>query len=459
MNCGRIARDDHDHPAAQPSGRMIDQARERMTLKKPLAITVGFAALVLVSLLALGVGQQLGLKHRRQVIEESEKVLFQYAIIREHLIESVLTGQTGKLAGLAGEMESFRQNLSALVARVDLPPESQLSFLNQIDLSGIVLLLREIDSVEKDAEKLRRLQRDTRVLGERLLLFDRLVSGQAQRDVVGVQAVVIGVLALLVCGLLGFMVLSYRRLEPERPVERVVAPDIFKASQQAALGELAGEVAHEINDLSNGIINYAQLLTDEFAGCGDRPDAEKMLGKIIGAGERMGAISGEILAYSESLDQGKQPTDLGRVIADVLSLLKSRFRGQGIVVDRDLPGNLPTIPGNRRKLRQLFLNLLLNGQQALERRYPGPDASKRLEVTVGVFREGGQEWLRTVLVDYGCGMSPEMLKQIFDPAPGFSGRGLGLPVCREIVREHGGRLSISSAVNDHTEVTVDLPLA
>lgn len=432
-----------------------------MTLRKPLAITVGFTLLLLLSLLVLGVVQQVGLHHRRQVVEESEKVLFQYAIIREHLIESILTGQTGNLAGLAGEMESFRQNLTALVARADLPAESQLTFLNQVDISGIILLLRETHA--GDGDKLRQLQRETRILGERLLLFDRLVSGQAQRNLVGVQAVVIGVLALVVVGLLGAMLLFYRRLDLIKPVNQPVPPDLFRASQLTALGELAGEVAHEINDLSNGIINYAQLLADELAECGDRPEAEKMFGKIIGAGERIGAISGEILACSESRDLGCQPTDLSRVVVDVLSLLKSRFRGQGIVVNRDLPDNLPAVPGNRRQLRQLFLNLLLNAQQALERRYPGPDGGKRLEIGANIYRDGEADWLRTTIVDYGCGMTPEVLKQAFDPdfttRSSGTGSGLGLPVCREIVREHGGRLFITSKAGDHTEVVVDLPLS
>lgn len=433
-----------------------------MTLKKPLVITISLTLLLLLLLLALGIGQQVGMRHRRQVVEESEKVLFQYAIIREHLIESILAGQTGNLAVLAGEMESFRQNLTTLVARADLPAESQLTFLNQVDLSGIILLLRETQVGAADADKLRQLQRETRVLGERLLLFDRLVSGQAQRSLVGVQAVVIGVLALLVGGLLGAMLLLYRRLGLGKTDNSPVPTDIFRASELSALGELAGEVAHEINDLSNGVINYAQLLSDELAECGDRPEAEKMLGKIIGAGERIGAISGEILACSESRDQGRQPTDLSRVVADVLSLLKSRFRGQGILVNRDLPDNLPAVSGNRRQLRQLFLNLLLNAQQALERRYPGPDGGKRLEIGASVFRDGNLEWLRTIINDYGCGMTPEMLKQAFSPdfttRRSGTGTGLGLPVCREIVREHGGRLLINSVAGDHTEVIVDLPL-
>lgn len=433
-----------------------------MTLKKPLVITISLTLLLLLLLLALGIGQQVGMRHRRQVVEESEKVLFQYAIIREHLIESILAGQTGNLAVLAGEMESFRQNLTTLVARADLPAESQLTFLNQVDLSGIILLLRETQVGAADADKLRQLQRETRVLGERLLLFDRLVSGQAQRSLVGVQAVVIGVLALLVGGLLGAMLLLYRRLDLGKTDNSPVTTDIFRASELSALGELAGEVAHEINDLSNGVINYAQLLSDELAECGDRPEAEKMLGKIIGAGERIGAISGEILACSESRDQGRQPIDLSRVVADVLSMLKSRFRGQGILVNRDLPDNLPAVSGNRRQLRQLFLNLLLNAQQALERRYPGPDGGKRLEIGASVFRDGNLEWLRTIINDYGCGMTPEMLKQAFGPdfttRRSGTGTGLGLPVCREIVREHGGRLLINSVAGDHTEVIVDLPL-
>ncbi|HSH13242.1 MAG TPA: ATP-binding protein, partial [Desulfurivibrionaceae bacterium] len=433
-----------------------------MTMKKALVFIVALVSSLLVALLVLGILQQMGLRHRQQVVVESEKVLFQYAIIREHLIESILAGQSADLAGLVGELESFRQNLTNLVGRAGLPTESQLNFLNQVDISGIILHLREANGGGGEADNLRQLQRETRILGERLLLFDRLVSGQAQRNLVGLQAVVIGVLALVVGGLLGGLLLFNRRLGPGQATEQPVVLDIIRASQLTALGELTGEVAHEINDLSNGIINYAQLLADELAECGDRPETEKMLGKIIAAGERIGAISGQILVCSESREQGREPTDLNRVVADVLSLLKSRFRGQGILVSRDLPDNLPAVSGNRRQLRQLFLNLLLNAQQALDNRYPGPNGEKRLEISAGVFRDRGGEWLRTEIIDYGCGMTPEMLARAFDPdfttkASG-PGNGLGLPVCREIVREHGGELSITSTAGEQTMAVVDLPL-
>jgi len=423
---------------------------------------VGIVSLLvmLLVLLFLGLGQQRAARQQAELTSASGKLLFQYAILREHLIDSILTGQYGNLASMAGEMEDFRQNLTALVDGDALEAGSRLTFLNQVDLAGLILLLRETAGGDADQEKLRQLQRETRLLGERLLLLDRMVGERARRSLVSLQAVIIGILALAVCGLVVGLLVFSRRLGRNKPVLRTGRPDLFRASQLAALGELTGEVAHEINDLSNGVINYAQLLADQLADCGTRVEAEKMLGQIIGAGERIGAIASEILACSESRDQGRQGLELSRVVTDVLALLKNRFRRQGITVARDLPDDLPTITGNRRQLRQLFVNLLLNAQQALDRRHPSPDENKRLEIGIEAVADEDGEWLRTVIIDYGCGMSEETLRQVVEPD--FSGtggpvRGLGLAVCREIVVEHGGRLEITSQSGDHTRVTVDLP--
>jgi signal transduction histidine kinase len=431
----------------------------RMSRKQTLYSIVSLLILLLV-LLTLGLGQQRVARQQSELTVASEKLLFQYAILREHLIESILTGQYANLAPMAGEMENLRQNLTKLVSGAELETGSQLSFLNQVDLSGLILLLREKAGGGANQEKLRQLQQETRILGERLLLLDRMLGERARRSLVALQAVIIGILALAVCALVAGLLLFSRRLGREKPVPRTGQPDLFRASQMAALGELTGEVAHEINDLSNGVINYAQLLADELADCGTRVEAEKMLGQIIGAGERIGTIAAEILACSESRDQGRQSLELSRVVADVLALLKNRFRRQGILVVRDLPSDLPAIIGNRRQLQQLFVNLLLNAQQALDRRYPVPDENKRLTVDIEPVADENGEWLRIVIIDYGCGMSPEILKRVVEPefpGTGGPGRGLGLLVCREIVVEHGGRLEITSQPGDHTRVAIDLP--
>jgi len=430
-----------------------------MSRKKTLIGTVSLIALLLV-LLIMGLGQQRAARQQAELTTASEKLLFQYAIIREHLIDSILTDQYGNLAPMAVEMENFRQNLATLVSGAELPDGSRFAFLNQLDLSGLILLLRDTAGGHANQENLRQLQRETRILGEHLLLLDRLVGERARRSLVALQAVIIGILALAVCGLVVGLLLNFRRKEQGKALLRGGQPELIRASQLAALGELTGEVAHEINDLSNGVINYAQLLADELADCGTRLEAEKMLGQIIAAGERIGVIAAEILACSESRDQGRQNLELGRVVVDVLALLKNRFRRQAIIVERDLPSDLPPIIGNRRQLQQLFVNLLLNAQQALDRRYPGPDENKRLTIEIESVEEEDADWLRTVIVDYGCGMSPETLRQVV--APEFSGggvadRGLGLRVCREILVEHGGRLEITSQQGDHTRVVVDLP--
>lgn len=472
------------------------------SLRKSVIATVVVVSLVLVFLLGLGIRQHRGTVRHQQIVNQTEKVIFQFVIAREHLIESVLARDYEQFQAISREMEGLHQNLSVILANADIPDQFKLSFLNQIDLSGIILLLRELQGNELREEKIRKLNREVRVIGERLMAFDRILVNHARKSLLSLQSVIIGALAITVFILTVILLFFYRRLavplislagqaglikQGEAPdisgsegckeIEAVIGAltglasrtrgreEMFRASQMAVIGELTSDVAHEINNLSNGIINYAQILADEGGGKGIGLEQEQVLGKIIKEGERIATISCKLLSCSEGQEQANlmQDFSLGELVNETLSFISHRMRSDGVRLVSNLQDGFPAFHGNRQNVRHIFLNILNNSIHSLNERYPGKDDNKLLEVRNNLIHEAGQEWLRTTVTDRGVGIKVGDLDKVFEPdfttkAPG-TGSGLGLAISREIVNGYGGRIRIDSVQGDYTTVTVDLPVS
>ncbi len=167
-------------------------------LKKTIHYTALAVSLVLVALLGLGVRQYQLYSNHARITGQTEKLIFQFAIIREHVGEALLDGQYAGLAAVAAELEGFNRNLTGLMHDRHIDDQYKLSFANSLDLPGLILLVRKIEAGPEKAEYVRQLNREIRVLGERLMLFDRVLVDHAKRQLVGFQNVVIGALALVV---------------------------------------------------------------------------------------------------------------------------------------------------------------------------------------------------------------------------------------------------------------------
>ncbi|MBU0676454.1 MAG: hypothetical protein KJ950_17600 [Proteobacteria bacterium] len=469
-------------------------------LKKTISLTCLMILMVLGGLLTLWIQQSRTINHHQQMAGQTEKINFQFAIIREHIIESIIDGKLQQIPGVAREMEDLSRNLNKIVADTHVPDEYKLTFMNQIDIPGIILLLKRIENSTAKTDDFRQLNRETRILGERLLLFDRVIINYGTRSVLALQAIIIGVMALSVVTLIIVMAILYRRMAlpiislarqtaevrdgnysvldmppgcAETDALATFARDllssrdsdrdkVLRASRLASLGELTTDVAHEINNLSNGIINYGQILADESPEDKLQPEHDTLIGKIIAEGEKVATISSKLLSYGDSREKEQQNLDLNALIEEVLDLTLHRFRSDGIEIIKELQPDLPALPGSSRQIKHLFLNLLNNARYALNQRYPGKDEGKVLEVVSTIVMDQGEQHLLVTVTDHGPGIPPGSLKQVFEP--GFStksadaGTGLGLSVSREIVKKHQGSISIDSEVDDHTTVRIDFPL-
>lgn len=232
--------------------------------------------------------------------------------------------------------------------------------------------------------------------------------------------------------------------------ERLLLDEVMRREKLAALGELVGGVAHEINTPLTGILAFAQLLQARIEG----PDARQATETIVAETKRAARIVSKLLTFARQNPPERMPTDLNQVITDTIELRRYPLRVHGITLTTELDPRLPLTWADPFQLQQVFLNLLANAEQAVV----VGGAERR--ITVRSRRVGDR--LAVAVSDSGAGIAPEHLAHIFNPffttKPRGIGTGLGLSISDGIVREHGGTLRVHSEPGQGALFEVSLPL-
>jgi signal transduction histidine kinase len=143
--------------------------------------------------------------------------------------------------------------------------------------------------------------------------------------------------------------------------------------------------------------------------------------------------------------------DVNQVLEETLVLLEKKMRQQRIRLTKSFDPLLPPIRARADQLRQVFLNLVLNAQQAIS-------SDGEIHVSTARYEQALQPSILVQLSDSGVGIAPDDLARIFDPffSTGKKGTGLGLWVTQDIVRQHGGRIEVSSDVGRGTVFSIVL---
>lgn len=240
------------------------------------------------------------------------------------------------------------------------------------------------------------------------------------------------------------------KLESERQRNR--------ASQLAALGELAAGVAHEINNPVSGVINYAQLIVNKTA---EDAREHELARRIIKEGDRIATIVRELLTFAREESSDVKAVSIREALAEALSLCESHLRKEAIDLRIDLPVDLPRVESRSHQIQQLLLNLISNARHALSEKYPEPHAEKLLQITGRTIELDGRPFVRVKVRDHGTGIPQQLLEKVLNPfvttKPAGIGTGLGLSISFEIAKRHGGSLTIASEYGAWTEVVIDLP--
>lgn len=234
--------------------------------------------------------------------------------------------------------------------------------------------------------------------------------------------------------------------------ERALMSHAARRDKLAALGELVGGVAHEVNSPLTGILAHAQLLQADFP-----PDSEarRAADTIVTEARRAARIVGKLLTFARQNPTERIPTDINQVILDTLELRRYPLRMQEVDLRVQLGDGLPAVWADPFQLQQVFINLLSNAEQAVV-------AAQRPERWIGIRSERREREIVVTVTDSGTGIAPEHLASIFNPfyttKPRGIGTGLGLSISFGIVREHGGFIQASSPPGQGATFEVRLPI-
>ncbi|HYY98262.1 MAG TPA: ATP-binding protein [Pyrinomonadaceae bacterium] len=247
-----------------------------------------------------------------------------------------------------------------------------------------------------------------------------------------------------------------RRLEAEREQMR---EQLYQTAKLASLGELAAGVAHEINNPLNGVINFAQLLKDEGEG---RSDFERrMIDGIIDEGGRIAAIVRGLLTFARHDDNRRALVSLNEAVRTSLALFGRQFDKDGIVVETDLPEDLPRVYADGSRLRQVVVNMVSNAYHSLKEKRQDEGRERLLRIGARRVERDGQAFVRAEFYDNGAGIRREDIDRVFDPffttRRDAGGTGLGLSISFGIVREHGGAIRAESERGEFARFIIELP--
>ena len=232
-------------------------------------------------------------------------------------------------------------------------------------------------------------------------------------------------------------------------VEKKLEQQIILSERLAAMGQMIAGFAHELNNPLTSILGMAELLQE-----GEAPESVRKQMVILQQQARRAAeIVQNLMYFSRPPAPGKSRIDLSELVQRTLHLHAYSLRKSNITVDFLKESSLPPVSGDAHQLMQVFLNLVLNSEQAMR--------EVRDHGTLRIRINQDDKSVSVVFQDDGPGISPEILPNIFDPfyttkRPG-RGTGLGLSICKAILREHNGNVEAASGPGGGAVFTVTLP--
>jgi PAS domain S-box-containing protein len=241
------------------------------------------------------------------------------------------------------------------------------------------------------------------------------------------------------------VIISVRDVTTEKKLEQ----QIIQSERLAAMGQMIGGFAHELNNPLTSILGMAELLQD-----GDVSEAARKQVSILHKEARRAAEIVQNLQYfARPPAPGKSQVNLNELVQRTVQMQAYPLRKSNITVDFLPEPAIPAIVADPNQLMQVFLNLLLNAEQAIR--------ESREKGTIRVRIERKPDSVSIVFQDDGPGIAPDNLAHIFDPffttkRPG-RGTGLGLSICKTVLREHGGNIEATSAPGGGAVFTITLP--
>lgn len=241
--------------------------------------------------------------------------------------------------------------------------------------------------------------------------------------------------------------------------QRRFQQQLFQSQKMESIGQLAGGMAHDFNNILSGIMGYASFIRNQMDP--DHPQF-RYVSAIEQAANRAADLISQLLAFARGTSANKIPSQVNKIISDTLHIIERTFEKQ-VTIRTQFDPELPLIMGDPVQLQQVFLNLCVNARDAVRGKgtivittfrktiFADPDIP---EVTPG-------EYVIITVTDNGMGMTEDVRKRIFEPffttKEVGKGTGLGLAMAYGVVKGHSGFIQVRSAPGEGSTFSVYLP--
>jgi two-component system, LuxR family, sensor kinase FixL len=227
-------------------------------------------------------------------------------------------------------------------------------------------------------------------------------------------------------------------------------------SRVALLGELAGALAHELQQPLTAILCNAQAA--QILVAKDPPQLDEfteILQEITVEDKHAGQIIQRLRALLLRGETHFQRMEISELLHDVLSLARGTLKERNVQLNTRIDEAIPAVQGDRVELQQVLLNLIVNACESMSQ---NPPRDRRIEIVAALDADHGT--VLTSVLDCGRGIDPERLERIFEPffTTKEQGLGLGLSICQSIISAHGGRLWATNRSDRGTGVHFSLPI-
>jgi PAS domain S-box-containing protein len=248
-------------------------------------------------------------------------------------------------------------------------------------------------------------------------------------------------------------------ITPRRQLEE----QLLQAQKMEAVGQLAGGLAHDFNNVLTIVIGYARLLLDNGSM---PPDAVEALTQIYSAGTRAANLTRQLLIFSRKQPVDRRAVDLNQIAGEIFDMLR-RLIGAHIKLELELAPDACTTDADPGMIEQVLMNLAVNARDAMPRGGTLVISTGFATIEAAAIRHNPQahpgEFACLAVRDTGCGIPPENLQRVFEPffttKSAGHGTGLGLAMAFGIVKQHGGWIDVESTVGVGTCFRIFLPAA
>jgi len=226
---------------------------------------------------------------------------------------------------------------------------------------------------------------------------------------------------------------------------------VRRADRLASLGTLTAGLAHEIRNPLVAIKTFTHLLPDRLD---DEEFREQFLKIVSSEVDRISLLVIELLDFARPSDPKLELENINIILDGMILLVSTETKKKKIDIIKNYASDLPPIQMDREQIKQVFLNILINGIQATS------ENGQIMVKTRSFMKPGGEPYVQIEFADTGCGIPGEHLEDIFNPffTTKSTGSGLGLSISHQIVQDHRGYIDVESQLDKGSSFFINLPV-